>query len=179
MRRAFSCFALPALAALALAGCGFRPMLADSTGVAPQLSGVRVETSEGRAGYLVGVALRDRLGSWESGEARYVLRTRTAMTRFGTALTLDQVASRLMLQVVLAYGLYDLETGQLVMQGETEGQAGYDLPREPYAGIRAEQDATERAATDAANQAVLALARYFSDEERAQSADAGAAATAP
>lgn len=183
-------FILAAFAALALTGCGFSPMLAESTGVAPQLSGVSVETAEGRSGYLIGVALRDRLGTWEGDRARYVLRTRTAETRFGTALTIDQVASRIMMRITLAYGLYDLQTGALLTQGEVLGQAGYDLPPQPYAGIRAEQDAAERAAEDAANRAVLTLARYFNDRDagrlpgqagsRARRADAeAAAATAP
>lgn len=165
-RRTAPLLAFCALAALALSACGFKPMLAESTGAAPQLSGISVETSEGRPGYLVGVALRDRLGTWDGDRARYVLRTRTAISRTGSALTIDRVASRVLLQVALAYALYDIESGRMLTQGSVAGQAAFDLPRAPYASIRSEQEATERAAEDAANLAVLELARYFAGERQ-------------
>ncbi len=160
--------ALLLLAAAPLAGCGFSPLYAEDGAIAQRLSGVRVETTEGREGYLVGQALRDRMGTWGDGRDRYLLRTRTDMSQTGTALTIDQVASRLLLTVTVAYGLYDLESGRLLTQGRAQGEATYDVPRQPYAAIRAEQDSVERAAQDAAVRINLALARYFHNADAAE-----------
>ena len=168
MRRLFPTSIALALCALALAGCGFKPMYGAGTGVSTRLSGIEVRTDDGRDAYLVGVALRDRLGSWQGERALYTLETRTSLTRTSTALTIDQVASRILLGVSISYGLYDRASGDMLAQGSVTGQATYDVPIQPYAAIRAEQDSTERAANDAADRLTLALARYFDSPPEAE-----------
>ena len=163
------CFAASGL----LAGCGFRPLYSSSSGVASALSSVQVETSEGRPAYLLGVALLDRLGSWQGEETRYVLRTSTSLTQNSTSLTIDQVASRILMSASVNYALYDRATGARVTGGSVLGQASYDVPAAPYAAIRAEQDAAERATQDAADRLAVALAQYLREAESQQTAAVG------
>lgn len=165
--RLFAALLLPVVA-LALAGCGFRPLYATSSGVAPILSAVEVEdTGEDRASYLVGVALRDQLGTWQGEDPAYVLQTRASVSRGRTALTVDQVARRIVLSLNVTYALYDRDSGARVTQGSASGIASFDVPAEPYAAIRAEQDATERAARDVAGKVTTSLARYLTQRNTA------------
>lgn len=157
---------IPALA-LALGGCGFQPLYATAGGVAPALSGIEVETGEGRPSYLIGVALRDQLGTWSGDEAQHVLQTSASISRISSVLTVDQVATRIVMYMNVSYALYDHDTGQMTTRGSVVGLANYDVPAEPYAAIRAEEEATERAARDAAEKIAISLARYFSPSSAA------------
>jgi LPS-assembly lipoprotein len=132
-----------------------------------------VETEDGRTNYMVGTALRDRLGTWGGDGADYVLRTRSDLSRTGQALRLDQVATRILLVTNVSYGLYDNRSGRLLTQGAVTGVATYDVPAEPYAAIRAEQDSEQRAAQEAADRVTIELAGYFREANAAaDSADA-------
>ena len=60
---------------LALSGCGLHPLYAGGSqgAVATALSGVEVAPIQGKAGWLMANALRDRLGNGQGGGARYRL----------------------------------------------------------------------------------------------------------
>ena len=59
------------LLAVTLSGCGLHPLYADGTSgrVATALAGVEVPPIQGKAGWLMGNALRDRLAADGAGAA--------------------------------------------------------------------------------------------------------------
>jgi len=151
---------LAALAALALAGCGFQPLYAERGGVASGLSGVAVSTGEGRPAYQLGLALRDSLGSW-SGDPRYLLETRIDMRRQAQSVTIADIATRYEIEMRVEYALYDADTRVELTSGRVSGNSSYDVPADPYGAIRAEQDSEQRAAEDAARLITTELARWL------------------
>ena len=113
-----------AAALLALAGCGLQPMYAGggSGTVARGLAAVDVPPIEGRAGWLVRNALRDRLGAAGAESPRYrldvrldeaVARVTELGTRAGGVAELDEVAASIDIVVreleALRLGLDDVE----------------------------------------------------------------------
>ncbi len=159
MRLLIACLALAAPPALS--ACGFKPVYAENTGVARQLSGMKVETGDGRPSYALGLALKDELGTWQ-GQPRYILRTSIDMSRQAQSITVADIATRYEMFMQVNYAVYDAASGERLETGEVSGRAAYDVPLDPYAAIRAEQESEERAARDAAHQIVMDLTRALS-----------------
>ena len=145
---------------LGLSACGFQPVYAERTGVSASLSNIAVQTSEGRAGYQLGLALKDRLGSW-SGDAEYTLKAVVDMSRIRQSVTVADIATRYEVEMDVDYVLIERETGETVKTGKASGEASFDVPADPYATVRAEQDSELRAARDAAQQITSDLALWF------------------
>ncbi len=164
----------------ALTGCGFKPLYAESSPTAAYLDGIRVELGQGRAAYLMGLALEERLPD-PGPQPRYELKTEVLTSRFSTALTIDDVAARIRMTATTTYALYDLRTGLKLTDGLANGDSTFDVPPDPYAATRADQDATERAVELSADTLISKLVRYFSEAERLEaerSARLGAPAAA-
>lgn len=161
MRRLFACLALALAAPLTLSACGFQPVYAARTGVAQKLSGTLVETGDGRSAYILGLALKDELDSWQS-QPRYILRASGDLSRQRQSVSLADVTTRYEVRMTVDYALYDARSGERIETGRASGRAAFDVPLDPYAAIRAEQESEERAAREAAHQIVLELARSLS-----------------
>src|SRR5688572_2832214 len=89
-------FAFAALAALALSGCGLRPLYAggEAGPVAQTLRGVQVSPIPGQSGWLVRTALTDRLGRNEGGEVRYRLEVQLSDDITGFGIRSDNAVTR-------------------------------------------------------------------------------------
>lgn len=156
------------LLALALPGCGLHPLYAGGGAgpVANALAGVEVAPIEGRGGWLVANALRDRLGA--GGSPRYRLDVRLDDQIAGLGVRRDDSVTRERRSLRARYQLVDLTTSAVVVDTTAGSDAGIDVVGSEYATIAAENTALERLANIVADQIVGRVALYA----RRQSAQA-------
>lgn len=162
MRRAAALLAPVALMFGGLAGCGLQPMYAGggNGAVARGLASIDVAPIEGRAGWLVRNALRDRLsesGSKQSG-ARYVLQVKLDDSLEGYGLLSDDTIARERRTLRARYQLVDNESGKVVIDATAGSSSGIDVVSSEYATIAAEQTALENLSRDVAERIVTKLA---------------------
>jgi LPS-assembly lipoprotein len=148
------------LAALGLAGCGFTPLYAVR-GVEPGLAAIEVNAPHGRTAYLLGQDLNDVLVRDRSAPPVYRLDFTVAERRYPRGLRIDNVANLYETHVTVSYQLIEIATGRLIKGGVEPIQVVYDVADQPYAGIAAQQNSQERAATEAAERIRTDLAIYF------------------
>jgi len=153
-------------AAAGLSGCGFTPLYASSTGVAPALEAVSVSAPDGRAGFLVREQVEDALARDRNVAPRYHLTFTVTETRFPRGLRVNNIATGYELNLTAQYALEDVSAGRVVYRGVAPVQVSYNSADAPYAGITAQQDAEERAARQVAVLIRLDLSRYFAQLAR-------------
>ena len=153
------CAALMAPVALlaSLAGCGLQPMYAGggSGAVAQGLAAVDVAPIEGRAGWLVRNALRDRLAQSGSAAApRYRLDVLLDDELEGLGLLTDETIGRERRTLRARYQLVDLASGEIVIDASAGSDAGVDVVSSEFATIAAEERALENLAVAVADRIV-------------------------
>ena len=157
MRRA----ALLCAALLSRSACGLQPRYAGggSGAVAQGLAAVEVPPIEGRAGWLVRNALRDRLAqSGDSAAARYRLDVLLDDQLEGLGLLTDDTVGRERRTLRARYQLVDLASGEILLDASAGSDAGIDVVSSEYATIAAEETALENLAKDVADRIVSRLA---------------------
>jgi LPS-assembly lipoprotein len=164
--------ALLVAAALVLAGCGLRPLYGGgpSGAVASALTAVEVGPIEGKAGWLVANALRDRLGA--TGGPRYRLDIRLDDQIQGLGVRRDDSVTRERRTLRARYQLVDVADGAVLVDATAGSDAGIDVVQSEYATIAAENTALERLSGIVADEIVARIALYAQ-------ARATAPATAP
>ena len=147
-------------AALPLSACGLHPLYADgaSGSVAGALAQVEVAPIEGRSGWLVGNALRDRIGA--SGTALYRLDVRLDDNIAGLGVRSDDSVARERRTLRARYQLVSLADGNVLLDATAGSDAGIDVVGSEYATIAAENTALERLARIVADQIVARVALY-------------------
>ena len=147
---------------LVLAGCGLQPVYSGGrTGaVAQRLAGVDIAPIEGRAGWLVTNALRDRLGAMRQGAARYRLDVRLDDRIVGLGSRSDDSVARERRTLRARYQLVDAAAGTVLLDTTAGSDAGIDVVGSEYAVIAAESTALERLSETIADQIVARLALY-------------------
>jgi LPS-assembly lipoprotein len=153
---------LLAAAALALSGCGLRPMYGGgaSGSVQTLLAATEVAPIEGQSGWLVSNALRDRLDAGQDAGARYRLEVRLDDRISGLGVRRDDTVTRERRTLRARYQLIDLSNGQVVLDATAGSDAGIDVVGSEYATIAAEKSALERLSGIVADQIVARVARY-------------------
>jgi LPS-assembly lipoprotein len=143
---------------LLLAGCGLHPLYAGggSGPVANALSGIQVPAIEGKSGWLMANALRDRLQGGNG--TRYRLDVRLDDQIAGLGVRSDNSVSRERRTLRARYQLVDLTDGQVVLDATAGSDAGIDVVGSEYATIAAEETALERLSGIVADQIVTRLA---------------------
>lgn len=128
--------------------------------VAQGLASVDVSPIEGRSGWLMRNALRDRLGA--AGTAgvspRYRLDVRLDDKLEGLALLSDVTIGRERRTLRARYQLVDMASGDVVLDATTGSDAGIDIVSSEYATIAAEQTALENLTRDVADRIVTSVA---------------------
>lgn len=161
---------LLAVACTALAGCGLQPMYAGGSkgAIARGLANVDVVPIEGRAGWLLRNALRDRLApsGVDQGAARYVLTVKLDEDLTGLGLLGDDTISRERFTLRARYQLVDATSGETVMDATAGSDAGIDVVSSEYAIIAAEQTARENLAHDLAERIVTSIALRMNSREQ-------------
>ena len=151
---------LAPLALGALSACGLHPLYAGggSGPVASALAGVAVDPIEGKNGYLVSNALRDRLVA--NGTARYRLAVKLDNQIEGLGVRTDDSISRERVTLRARYQLIEAETNTVVLDATAGSDEGIDAVGSEYATIAAENTAVERLADIVADQIVARVALY-------------------
>ena len=155
-------FALLA-AALALAGCGgLRPLYGGGAAgpVQSMLGAIEIAPIEGKSGWLVANALKDRLDMGQGAGARYRLEVKLDDQIAGLGVRRDDSVARERRTLRARYQLVDLSNGAVVLDATAGSDAGIDVVGSEYATIAAENSALERLSGIVADQIVSRVARY-------------------
>ena len=168
MIRALALAAAPML--LLLPGCGLQPLYGGGSGgmVAQTLESVSVAPIPGRAGWLLGGALRERLHFDEDLSPRYRLDVRIDQEITGLGIRADDSVTRERRILRARYQLVDLGSGLTVVDSTAGSDAGIDVVESEYATIAAEEAALERLAGIVADEIVARLARFARSGEAPQ-----------
>ena len=149
------------LGALAsLSACGLHPLYGGggSGGVASALRQVQVAPIEGRSGWLMSNALRDRLASGST--PLYRLDVRLDDDIAGLGVRRDDSVTRERRTLRARYQLVDLASGSVLVDATAGSDAGIDVVESEYATIAAENTALERLSETVADKIVARLALY-------------------
>ncbi len=145
----------------ALSGCGLQPLYSGGSAgpVASTLSRIEIAPIEGRAGWLVGNALKDRLA--RNGDAplyRVEVKLDDQLTALG--IRRDDSVARERRTLRARYQLIELAKGTVVVDATAGSDISVDVVGSDYATIAAESTALERLAGIVADEIVARLARY-------------------
>ena len=158
---------LAPLLLVALTGCGLRPLYAGggSGAVASTLNSVEVAAIEGRAGWLMAGALRDRFGA--GGTPRYRLDVRLDDQITGLGIRRDDAVTRERRTLRARFQLVEISNGAVVVDATAGSDAGIDVVgSSEYATIAAENTALERLSTIVADEIVARVALYARQPEQ-------------
>ena len=154
---------LPLLAGLALSGCGLHPLYGGggSGTVASTLDRIDVTPIQGKSGWLMANALRDRLGAGGGGGAAlYRLDVKLDDRIAGLGIRPDNSISRERRTLRARFQLVDAASGSVVLDATAGSDAGIDVVNSEYATIAAENTALERLSAIVADQIVARVALY-------------------
>ncbi|MEP6784115.1 MAG: LPS assembly lipoprotein LptE [Sphingomonadales bacterium] len=143
-----------------LAGCGLTPLYQGGSAgvVASTLSGVDVAPIEGKAGWLMSSALKDRIAA--AGSPRYRLDVELDDQITGFGVRRDDAVTRERRTLRARYRLVEIGPGTVVLDATAGSDAGIDVVSSDYATIAAENTALERLTGVVADQIVARVALY-------------------
>lgn len=149
------------LAVLALSACGLHPLYSGGSSgvVAATLSRVEVAPVEGKAGWLVANALRDRLARSDE-PALYRVDIKLDDQVSGLGIRRDDTVTRERRTLRARYQLVELAGGTVVLDATAGSDVGIDVVGSDYATIAAENSALERLSGIVADEIVGRLALY-------------------
>ena len=149
------------LGAVALAGCGLQPLYSGGSGgaVATTLSRIEVAPIEGKGGWLVANALKDRLGS-SGAPALYRVEVKLDDQLTALGVRRDDTVSRERRTLRARYQLIDVARGTVLLDATAGSDVGLDAVGSDYATLAAETSALERLSAVVADEIVARLARY-------------------
>ena len=152
-------------AALALGGCGLRPLYAGGSSgtVATTLAGVEVAPIAGKSGWLMRNALQDRLTAGvQTGAPTYRLEVELDDRIDGFGVRQDNAVTRERRTLRARYRLVQGDTNTVVLDATAGSDAGIDVVSSEYAVIAAEDTALERLTDEVATLIVTRLALFAS-----------------
>ena len=163
-RKAF--MALVLICFTGLSACQFKPLHGSdqiSSGASGGLSTVSVSHVNSRVGQQVRNHLLFLLhGGNSSVEKTHEARIRvTWKNKLLSQITGIQDSSAGTISVIVSYDLVDLATGKPIASGTRQADASYDRTGQVFANKRAERDAENRAAVEAAESVRLAIAGHL------------------
>lgn len=156
------------VAALALAGCGYRPMYASSAsnpGVAGSLAAISIPEATDRPGQLIRNELISSMQTGKGEEERYLLNLTTVVQDNGVIQKKQPAVTRQAILITTSFELVDRSTGKVVTKGRTFARVPYDVVRQPFADLQAQKDATERAAREVGADIRTRLAAFFAKQQ--------------
>jgi LPS-assembly lipoprotein len=164
VKRLFA-FAVVAAAAVGLSSCGFTPLYAQP-GVVSNMAAVDVVAPDGRIGFLVKESLDDAFARNRAVPPSYKMQLSVGEARYPRGVRIDNVASRYEYVVTTTYVLISLPSGAVAKRGSVHVEVTYDSADQPYASIAAQQDAQQRAATEAARRIQLEVAVWLANGKK-------------
>jgi LPS-assembly lipoprotein len=152
-------------ACVALAGCGFHPLYAESEESGEfdaDLASVSVTPIAERIGQIVANALRDSFNPARAKvPQRYVLTVVLTTSTGDYAIRKDGTASRELLAVSGSFNMYALGGERPVLTGSVTINDSYDVGENEYSVIVANNDAQARAAQEISTDIRTRVALYF------------------
>jgi LPS-assembly lipoprotein len=142
------------LGALALGGCGFRPVYGSGGAASTYRNAVGIETPDTVEGYALRARLEDRLG--RSDSPAYRLNVTVTVGTEAVAIAADETATRVNLPGVASFSFTD-GADQVLAEGEVSSFTSYSTSSTTVATRAAEADARERLMTILADMIVTRL----------------------
>jgi LPS-assembly lipoprotein len=157
MKRLVPLFAV----ALALPGCGLHPLYAGGSSgvVAKTLTQVEVAPIPGKAGWLMGNALNDRVAA-NGTKPRYRLEVKLDDKIIALGIRADDSVTRERRTLRARFQLIDLADGSVLLDATAGSDAGIDVVSSEYAVIAAENTALENLTPIVADQIVSRVGLY-------------------
>jgi len=156
--------------ALAVTGCGFRPLYGTRTptggasgspGIDRQLAAVRVEPIANRLGQQLHNQLRDGLNPLgQPVSSSHRLYVALSVRTYGALTRTDLSATRRNVEVTATYRLVD-NSGNVVVYDSSQTVTGYDEFDDPLNDISAGEHAQDRSTIQLAELIKVRLAAYF------------------
>jgi LPS-assembly lipoprotein len=156
------------VALMSLSACGLHPVYSGGSHgvVAQRLGDVEVAPIEGKGGWLVRNALKDRLAAMSGNGPTYKLVVKLDDQISGFGLRADAAVTRERRTLRARYQLIDTVSGAQVIDDTAGSDAGIDVTSSEYATIAAEDTALERLSQTIADQIVSRLALFAAREKR-------------
>jgi LPS-assembly lipoprotein len=148
---------LTSLVCLALTACGFTPMYGSGS-AARNLSDIIVETGGERIDFYLQEALLDEMDA-RHADGPYRLVTESSSSRMALGIGADAIAQRFAVGMRVDYRLYLGHATEPELEGRVSVEASYNVAREVYSSVAAQEDAEIRAAQLAAERIAMELAR--------------------
>ena len=144
-------------------GCGLRPLYSGGSGgaVANTLAHIEVAPIDGKSGWLMSNALRDRFAAGGTPQYRLDVRLDDKIAGFGVRR--DDSVTRERRTLRARFQLVNLADGSVLLDDTAGSDAGIDVVQSEYATIAAENTALERLAGIVADQIVARVAVYARD----------------
>ena len=157
MKRLVPLFALT----LALPGCGLHPLYAGGSSgvVATTLSRVEVSQIDGKAGWLMSNALRDRVAA-NGAKPLYRLEVKLDDKIIALGIRADDSVTRERRTLRARFQLISLADGTVLLDATAGSDAGIDVVSSEYATIAAENTALENLTDTVADQIVSRVGLY-------------------
>jgi LPS-assembly lipoprotein len=155
-----------ALAALALAGCGFQPLYgttANGSRVAEVMSGVAITPIPGRVGQRVrNELIFENTGGGEAAPSQYRLDiiVKESVTDELVRQSGDSVGQ--VYQLTATFKLVNVANGQVMLEGGAMSRAAFERFQQVYSNVRARYDAENRAARTVAESIKVRVAAFLS-----------------
>ncbi len=154
---------------LLLAGCTLRPLYSDEVGerIRKELAAIEVSAPETRLGWLLRNRVIEDLRTTGTAEAaRYRLELRPSESREAVAIQLNDSVTRFNLTLSILFRLFGKDGRRLIYEGTVTRVASYDVVRDPFATLIADQDAEKRAGIEASRAIRTRLALFFAGSDR-------------
>ncbi|HKY95659.1 MAG TPA: LPS assembly lipoprotein LptE, partial [Kiloniellales bacterium] len=135
-------------ALLGLAGCGFKPMYAERSGVSvnDDLQAVRIAPLPNRIGQILHNYLRDDINPYgQPAQPVYELRIGLAETTEDSGIRRDETASREIITMRAAFELVDIKADSVVYEGQARSSTAYNILDDRFASIISADNARDRA----------------------------------
>ena len=149
---------------LALSGCGWAPLYAD-TGARPaseELRAIRVDPIPERLGQRLEMALRNTLNpSGEPAQQRYILKVAPSVGLTNLGVQAQGLATLGQLDVAVTYTLGDIENGKTLLTNTIHVANSFDLNPNQYSTTVGEDDAAVRSVTELNQEIVTRLTLFM------------------
>ena len=151
------------LCIFAIGGCNYRPLYGNSSenrGVVGELASISIPEADSRLGQIIRNDLLSAMRpAGTESEDRYRLDLKLSKSRSAVIDKKQPNETRNSVNVAVDFVL--LDGGKEVYSGKTFSQVSYDVVRQPFADMQAENDATERVAHELSADIKTRLAAYF------------------
>ncbi|MBM3597366.1 MAG: hypothetical protein FJX35_04085 [Alphaproteobacteria bacterium] len=152
------------LVLMAASACGFEPLYATRGGrsAADGLSEIKVNVISDRLGQQLRNELLDRLNPYgAAARPRYALDVSLRETRTELDLRRDATSTFSKFEIAADFALTDLQSGQVVLRGNSRSTTSITLLRQTFANLSAAEDARQRGVREISEDMRVRLADFM------------------